>query len=58
MCCDVKKKVRVLFEDLGSSRAKIGYILEKDSEFLTIKTDNRTEMIPICKIIRVEVLDG
>lgn len=57
MCCDVDKKVRVLFEDLGKSRSKIGFILEKDSEFLTIKTDNRTEMIPICKIIRVEVLE-
>ena len=57
MCSDVIKRVRVLFEDLGNSRAKVGIIIEKDSEFLTIKTDNRTEMIPICKIIRVEVLE-
>ena len=57
MCSDVMKRVRVLFEDLGSSRAKVGIIIEKDSEFLTIKTDHRTEMIPICKIIRVEILN-
>ena len=60
MCCDVSKRVRVIFEDsnaLNGSRSKVGIILEKDSEFITIKTDNRTEMIPICKIIRMEVLD-
>lgn len=56
MCFDVDKKVRVLFDDLGQSRSKIGFIKEKDSEFLTIQTDNRTELIPICKIIRVEIL--
>ena len=57
MECDVKGKVRVLFDDLGKARAKIGFMISKDTEFLTIKTDNRTELIPICKIIRIEVLE-
>jgi hypothetical protein len=60
MCSDVvKKRVRVIFEDSfaqNGSRSKVGYILEKDSEFLTIQTDNRIEMIPIIKIIRIEVI--
>jgi len=59
MCCDKDKKVRVIFEDLNAinkSRSKVGYILSKDNEFIEIKTDNRTEFIPICKIIRIEVL--
>jgi hypothetical protein len=58
MCCDVKRKVRVIFEDMQNSRSKIGYIISKDDTFLEIETDNRTELIPICKIIRVEVLNG
>lgn len=57
MASDVKEKVRVLFDDLGKARAKIGFILSKDTEFLTIRTDNRTELIPICKIIRIEILE-
>jgi len=56
MCCDVKRKVRVIFEDMQNSRSKIGYIISKDDTFLEIDTDNLTELIPICKIIRVEVL--
>jgi hypothetical protein len=59
MCCDVdKKKVRVIFEDLNNSRSKVGVIISRDSEFIEIETDNRREFIPICKIIRIEVLDG
>jgi hypothetical protein len=59
MCCDVgEKKVRVIFEDLNNSRSKIGVIISKDSEFIEIETDNRRELIPICKIIRIEVLNG
>lgn len=54
----VNKKVRVIFQDLNNSRSKIGYILSQDSSFLTIKTDNKVELIPICKIIRIEVLNG
>jgi hypothetical protein len=59
MCCDVdKKKVRVIFEDLNSSRSKVGFITSRDSEFIEIETDNRKELIPICKIIRIEVLEN
>lgn len=58
MCCDVdKKKVRVIFEDLNNSRSKIGFIISRDSEFIEIETDNRRELIPICKIIRIEVIE-
>ena len=58
MCCavEIKKKVRIIFEDLNDSRSKIGFIIKRDSEFVEIRTDNRTELIPICKIIRIEVL--
>jgi hypothetical protein len=59
MCCDVdKKKVRVIFEDLNNSRSKIGFIISRDSEFIEIETDNRRELIPICKIIRIEVIES
>lgn len=58
MCCDVEeKKVRVIFEDLNKSRSKVGFIISRDSEFIEIKTDNRNELIPICKIIRIEVIE-
>ena len=59
MCCDVdKKKVRVIFEDLNNSRSKVGFIISRDSEFIEIETDNRRELIPICKIIRIEVIEN
>jgi len=63
MCCDVdkKQKVRVIFEDLNAynkSRSKVGFIISKDSEFVEIETDNRREYIPICKIIRIEVIEN
>ena len=57
MGCGVdKKKVRVIFEDLNNSRSKVGFIISRDSEFIEIETDNRHEFIPICKIIRIEVI--
>jgi len=50
------KRIRILFDDMGSSRSKIGDMVSRDDSFIEIKTDNRTELIPISKIIRVEFL--
>jgi len=57
MCCDmIGKRVRLLFEDLGEGRSKIGEVVSESNSFIEIKTDNRTEFIPVCKVIRMEVL--
>ena len=57
MCCDmIGQKCRILFEDLGQSRSKVGKIISENNNFVEIETDNRTEFIPINKIIRIEKL--
>lgn len=59
MCCElIGKKVRILFEDLGTSRSKVGEIISQNTSFIEIKTDNRTEFIPIVKIIRIEKFEN
>lgn len=54
----IGKKVRLIFDDLGQSRSKVGVIISKDELFIQIQTDNKKEFIPISKLIRLEVLDG
>ena len=52
----IGQKCRILFEDLGQSRSKVGKIISENNNFVEIETDNRTEFIPINKIIRIEKL--
>ncbi|GAG81153.1 unnamed protein product, partial [marine sediment metagenome] len=52
----VGQRVRLIFEDLGQSNSKIGVIISENNNFVEIKTDNKTEYIPIVKIIRMEIL--
>ena len=49
-------KVRIIFDDLGHSGSKVGNIISQNESFVKIKTDYKEEFIPICKIIRIEVI--
>ena len=53
----IGRKVRIIFNDLGKSSSKVGLVLSQDSNFVEIKTEQRIEFIPICKIIRMEVVE-
>ena len=50
------KKMRVLFDDSGKVLSKVGEITFYDPVFCEMKTERGIEVIPISKIIRMEVL--
>ena len=52
----VGKKVKLIFEDLKTTIIKIGVVKEISNDFVTIKTEVKTEIIPKARILRMEVL--
>lgn len=52
----VGKKCKIFYEDSGQVKPRVAVVLEESTGFLTIKNEFGTEALPLCKIVRVEVL--
>lgn len=51
------KYVRIIKEDLNSTSSKIGEVLSANNDFIEIKTKRGIEIIPVSKVIRIEVVE-
>lgn len=51
------KRIRIIKQDLNGTNSKIGIVLSANSEFIEIKTGRGIEIIPVIKILRMEVLE-
>ena len=52
------KKMRIIFDDLGKTLSKVGEVLSSDPVFVEIETERGIEVIPVSKIIRMEVIEN
>lgn len=52
------KKVRVLFQDIDKVLSKTGEVVDIDENFLSIETDRCLEIIPMSRVVRMEVLEN
>jgi len=53
------KIVRIVKEDVANKTAsKIGTVLSQDAVFIEIETDRGIEVIPLLKVIRIELISG
>lgn len=50
------KQVRILFQDTNAVLSKIGIVLEYDSVFVTLETSQGVQILPLNRIVRIEVL--
>lgn len=51
------KRCKIFYNDCGQVKPRVATVLEESSGFLTIKNEYGTEALPLCNIVRVEVLD-
>ncbi|PIZ82999.1 hypothetical protein COX97_01900, partial [Candidatus Pacearchaeota archaeon CG_4_10_14_0_2_um_filter_05_32_18] len=53
------KIVRIVKEDIANRTvSKIGKILSQDAVFIEIETDRGIEVIPLIKVIRIELINN
>ena len=52
----IGKKVKLIFQDLNKTLIKIGVVKEISNDFVTIKTDKKTEIIPNSRVLRMEII--
>ena len=52
------KKMRIIFDDMGKTISKVGVVTFYDPVFVEIETERGIEVIPVSKIIRMEVIEN
>lgn len=51
----IGKKIKLIWEDKNKALIKVGIVRNITPEFITIKTERKLEMIPIKRIVRIEM---
>lgn len=53
----VGKRVKVFYRDGSQVKPRVAVVLEESVTFLVLKTEFGTDALPMCQVVRVEVLD-
>ena len=54
----VNKLVKLIWEDKNNTQIREGRVLKMSDNFLTIKSGNKEELIPLTRILRIEIKGG
>ena len=54
----IGKEVKIVWEDKDKTQIREGKVLGFSNTFITILSKNREEMIPVSRILRIEVKGG